>query len=118
MRRQLSFGAAFRARGRHYTTSFGEGTARAEVILLWGQRAVLRAARGSRGECAAVATVRTDVAWPSLVCWLVILIGAGSSEVGARSPVVDSLCVSGWLNKRYSTNERPRKRLQHALQLN
>ena len=33
--------------------SFGEGTgARADVTLLRGQRAVLRAARGSRGECA------------------------------------------------------------------
>ena len=45
-------------------------------------------ARGSRGECA-VAIVRTGVAWPSLVCWLVILIGAGCSEVGARSPWAD-----------------------------
>ena len=70
--------------------SFGEGTgARAEVTLLWGQRAVLRAARGSRGECA-VATARTDVAWYSLVYWSVILIGAGSSEVGVvRSPGAD-----------------------------
>ena len=69
--------------------SFGEGTgARAEVTLLWGQRAVLRAARGSRGECA-VATVRTGVAWSSFACWLVILIRAGSSEVGARSPGAD-----------------------------
>ena len=69
--------------------SFGEGTgARADVTLLWGQRAVLRAARGSRGECA-VATVRTGVAWSSFACWLVILIRAGSSEVGARSHGAD-----------------------------
>ena len=32
-----------------------------------------------------MAIVRTGVAWSSLVCWLVILIGAGSSEVGAQS---------------------------------
>ena len=43
--------------------------------------------RGSTGECT-VAIVRTGVAWSSLVCWLVILIGAGSSEVGARSAPV------------------------------
>ena len=35
-----------------------------------------------------MAIVRTGVAWSSLVCWLVILIGAGSSEVGARSAPV------------------------------
>ena len=35
-----------------------------------------------------MAIVRTGMAWPSLVCWLVILIGAGSSEVGARSAPV------------------------------
>ena len=43
-------------------------------------------ARGSRGECA-VAIVRTGVAWFSLVCWLVILIG-GFPEVVARSAPV------------------------------
>ena len=35
-----------------------------------------------------MAIVRTGVAWSSLVCWLVILIGAGSSEVGAQSAPV------------------------------
>ena len=35
-----------------------------------------------------MAIVRTGVAWYSLVCWLVILIGAGSSEVGAQSAPV------------------------------
>ena len=45
-----------------------------------------------------MAIVRTDVAWFSLVCWLVILIGAGSSEVGARlAPGAEagSTCVQG-----------------------
>ena len=54
-------------------------------------------ARGSRGECA-VAIVRTGVAWCSLACWLVILIRAGSSEVGARSPGagggIEFVCMS------------------------
>ena len=36
-----------------------------------------------------MAIVRTGVALSSLACWLVILIGAGSSEVGARSPGAD-----------------------------
>ena len=64
--------------------------------------------RGSTGECT-VAIVRTGVALSSLVCWLVILIGAGSSEVGARSapvgrkrgdwgpscpPVVKGVCIA------------------------
>ena len=51
-----------------------------------GQRAVCRAARGSSVR---VAVVRTGVALSSLACWLVILIRAGSSEVGARSPGAD-----------------------------
>ena len=45
-----------------------------------------------------MAIVRTGVAWFSLVCWLVILIGAGSSEVGARlAPGAEagSTCVQG-----------------------
>ena len=33
--------------------------------------------------------LRTGMAWSSFVCWLVILIRAGSSEVGARSPGAD-----------------------------
>ena len=41
------------------------------------------------GESVRVATVRTGVALSRLACWLVILIGAGSSEVGARSPGAD-----------------------------
>ena len=35
-----------------------------------------------------MAIVRTGVAWSSLVCWLFNLIGAASSEVGARSAPV------------------------------
>ena len=45
-----------------------------------------------------MAIVRTGVARFSLVCWLVILIGAGSSEVGARlAPGAEagSTCVQG-----------------------
>ena len=95
--------------------SFGEGTgARADVTLLWGQRAVLRAARGSRGECA-VATARTDVAWCSLVYWSVILIGAGSSEVGVRSPGADVgiafVCMSLVKPARRRSQELARLRL-------
>ena len=41
------------------------------------------------GESVRVAIVRTGVALSSLACWLAILIGAGSSEVGARSPGAD-----------------------------
>ena len=33
--------------------------------------------------------MRTGMAWSSFVCWLVILIRADSSEVGARSPGAD-----------------------------
>ena len=35
-----------------------------------------------------MAIVRTGVLWPSLVRWLVILIGGSSLEVGARSAPV------------------------------
>ena len=49
-----------------------------------------------------MATVRTGVAWPSLICWLVILIRTGSSEV-----VV--VCVGLVEQAVLNTNERARE---------
>ena len=66
----------------------GEACGQLRLARERGQRAVLRAARGSGRKCAE-ASVRTGMAWSSFVCWLVILIRAGSSEVGARSPGAD-----------------------------
>ena len=61
--------------------------ARAEVTLLWGGAQF--SVHAAQGESVRVATVRTCVALSSLACWFAILIGAGSSEVGARSPGAD-----------------------------
>ena len=62
------------------------GTRRGHTLLWGGAQFFVHAALG---ESVRVATVRTGVAWCSLACWLAILIGAGSSEVGARSPGAD-----------------------------
>ena len=59
------------------------------MSLYYGDNAqcfVLHAALGESVRNLAEAFVRTGMAWSSFVCWLVILIRAGSSEVGARSP--------------------------------
>ena len=45
-------------------------------------------ARISQGSVHRVAIVRTGMLWPSLIRWLVILIGGSSLEVGARSAPV------------------------------
>ena len=67
----------------------------------YGDNAQFFVLHAALGESVRVATVRTDVAWSSLACWLVILIGAGSagsSEVGAGSPGAEAgiafVCMS------------------------
>ena len=49
----------------------------------WGRRAIINAC-SSTGSVHRVAIVRTGVLWPTLVRWLVILIGGSSSEVHGR----------------------------------
>ena len=61
----------------------------ARMSLYYGDNAQFFVLHAALGESVRVATVCTGMAWSSFVCWLVILIGAGSSEVGARSPGAD-----------------------------
>ena len=48
-----------------------------------------------KGSVHRVAIVRTGMAWPSLVCWLVILISGGRSTVGACEAEAGSMYAQG-----------------------
>ena len=61
----------------------------ARTSLYYGDNAQLFVLHAQLSGMCAVAIVRTGVAWSSFVCWLVILIRVGSSEVGARSAGAD-----------------------------
>ena len=81
-------------KGLHYFVGEGHHVGHARWPQLWGRRAIINA-RISQGSVHRVAIVRTGMLWPSLVRWLVILIGGSSPGVGACEAEAGSMYAQG-----------------------